>query len=143
MKKINLKSTFLFLSALSVVMLSLNSFAPTEKDFAPVFMAKIPLLLGEQLSAGGGIAGQFNKEVGQVYVPEYLQGACTYEEHWYVGKDYKYPGSQNPVKTTITPKPGLNYSNVAAFKADMKKKFPGGHYIKVVAHEEIPGCPNL
>ncbi|MEZ4948374.1 MAG: hypothetical protein R2879_04895 [Saprospiraceae bacterium] len=128
------------LAVIALTILTLNSFTTKETT---AFSPKYHFLVGEQLSAGGGIAGQNGKIVGQIWVEPYAKNACTYVEHWFVSEDYVYPGANNPVPLTITPMPNLKYNNPKDFKDKMKKAFPGGHYIKVVAYEEIPGCPNL
>lgn len=98
---------------------------------------------GKQVSGGVGWLVQNGKPVGQVYVPDYKDGACYYVEHWFVGKDYVYPGDNNPIELIIQPTTNLKYNSYSEFKSKMKKAFPGGHYIKVEAYEEIPGCPGL
>lgn len=104
-----------------------------------IFSMSIAPKAHAQLSAGGGIAGQFDyirgvfKEVGKVFVPEW-RSPNNYMEHWILFPDYVYPGEKNPsVDLSVTPDENIKYDNVSDF---LKENFcEGCTYIRVESTE--------
>ena len=86
---------------------------------------------------------QHNVPVGLVYVPRPAE-ACRYQEYWYLGPDYVYPGSLGPGQSVVT---RLQYAprqrvfvDAYEFYAFARAQMPGGKRVLVLASELDEGA---
>ena len=79
---------------------------------------------------------QQEKVVGQIFIPPRAMDAKTYQEYWYLSKDYVYPGVSTKADLLIQPAPDLEYQSLEEFRQAMREMFPDGKMITVTAEEE-------
>ncbi|MEM7587031.1 MAG: hypothetical protein AAF560_26810 [Acidobacteriota bacterium] len=93
-----------------------------------------------QVDPGFGSLHQEGQHVGILWVPDRLQDACEYQEHWYLFADYEYPGREHPIETVIEMGDDPGIETVEQFKELMAEEYPGGHHVTVVAIEHREDC---